>query len=189
VARELDGDDDAFARDFVQNHRFAAMSLRHDGLDWTWVDRSNKGFSRAAMFSEGLIEIFRSGHTAVRGFSKLAMVVLSSYAAKDPEVAMISRNEKLILDAIDAITGDGSFTARVDRDAKNKTVTVTARGKELAHVLPIAGVLPLVGGGAAAFLMMGKSSSKSSLETFSVESKAKPAATKKKKAPVRKTAP
>jgi hypothetical protein len=102
-----------------------------------------------------LIEVFRAGHTAVRGFSKIAMVVLGSYASSSPDVANIVRNEKLILDAIDAITGDGSFTAKVNRDARTRTVSVTARGKELAHVLPIAGVLPMAGG-AAAFLAMGK---------------------------------
>ncbi|HUH04687.1 MAG TPA: hypothetical protein VML75_21975, partial [Kofleriaceae bacterium] len=153
--RELSDPDAAFFLDFASNHQFAALSLRHDGLDWTWVDRSTAGFNRAAMFSEGLIELFRSGHTAVRGMSKVAMAIVSSYATQDPELAMISRNQKLILDAVDAITGDGTFTARVDRNAKTRTVTVTARGKELAHVLPIVGVLPMVGAGVGLFAMSG----------------------------------
>lgn len=158
--RELNDPEQAFIRDFAGNHRFAALALRHDGVDWTWVDRTTAGFNRAAMFSEGLIEVFRAGHTAMRGMSKMALVVMSSYAKQDPDLAMITRNEKLILEAVDAITGDGSFTARVDRDVKGKTVTVTARAKELAQVLPVAGVLPMVGAGAGLFLMAGSSSSK-----------------------------
>lgn len=153
--RELSDPEAAFFRDFASNHQFAALSLRHDGLDWTWVDRTTAGFDRAAMFSEGLIEVFRSGHTAVRGMSKLAMVIVSSYATQSPEVAMLSRHQDLILDAIAAMTGDGSFTATVDRNAKARTVTVTARGKELAHVLPIAGVLPMVGAGVGFAVMSG----------------------------------
>jgi hypothetical protein len=180
--RELSDPDEAFFRDFASNHQFAALSLRHDGLDWTWVDRSTAGFNRAAMFSEGLIELFRSGHTAVRGMSKIAMAIVSSYATQSPELAMLSRNEKLILDAVDAITGDGSFTARVDRNAKTKTVTVTARGKELAHVLPVAGVLPMAGAGLGFFLMRGGGIMKKESAKSMGSVKAEPARVDRKKA-------
>ncbi len=154
ISREFSGDEAALARDLVGGHTFAAMAFAHDGMSWTWTDRTAKGYARALLASEGMLELMRAGHLGTRGLVRLVLAGLGSYSSQSPEIAAIERHQADILRVVEAFTGDGTFQAKVERDAAGKTVSVRAWDKELARVVPgvgaavIAGALFAVAGGA-----------------------------------------
>jgi hypothetical protein len=150
-SREISDPEAAALRDLLTGHRFAALALTHDGVEWTWAARSTAGHDRAVQISDGLIDLMRAAHLATRGFVKLALGVAESYR-KEPMVAAILGYEKQILAVVDAVSGDGSFKVKVDDQRRKRTLHVRAWDKELSDVLPMAGAAPMVGAAAMFWL-------------------------------------
>ncbi len=154
IAREIDDPDAAFVRDLMSSHVFAALALHHDGVAWTWTDRTTAGYERAVMASEGLIEMFRAAHFGTRGMVRLVLAGMASYRSQVPEIDVILRHQDQILKLVTELTGDGRFQARITPDSPKRTVTVRAQGKSLSEVVPVVGVLPVLG--AATFLLVAR---------------------------------
>jgi hypothetical protein len=178
ISREFSGDEAALARDLVGGHTFAAMAFAHDGLSWTWTDRSAKGYARALLASEGMLELMRAGHLGTRGLVRLVLAGLGSYVSQSPEVAAIDRHQADILRVVESFTGDGTFQAKVDRDAAGRTVSVRAWDKELARVVPGVGAAVIAG---ALFAVASGGTVK--MESKAAAPAAKPAAAPRKPAP------
>lgn len=154
LTRELAADDDALVRDLVTGHRFFGLAVLHDGLEWAVIAREQRGYERALRASEGALDLMRSLHQSARGAVRIALAALPSHAdAEGGIVAAITRYEDEILDLVLANTGDGRFEATVDKAPRARRVHVVARGKDLKEVLPVAALLPLVGGGVAFYLL------------------------------------
>ncbi|HTM22830.1 MAG TPA: hypothetical protein VL172_20045 [Kofleriaceae bacterium] len=145
IAKELSGDEAALARDLFASHTFAALAFAHDGVSWTWTDRSARGYGRAALASDGVLELMRAGHLGTRGMVRLLLACIGSYASQSPEIAAIDRNQAEILRLTESFTGDGSFQAKVERDAAGRTISVHAWDKELTKVIPGVGAAVLAG--------------------------------------------
>jgi len=182
ISKELSDPDDALARDMFSAHTFAALAFAHDGLWWTWTDRTARGFNRASLASDGVIELMRAGHLGTRGMVRVALAALGSFAGADPAVAAIDRNQATILRIVEAFTGDGTFQVQVDKSAATRTVSVHAWDKELARVIPGVGAVAVIGAiGAIAF--SGGVVHKKEAATAAPAAKAKPAAKPVKPAP------
>ena len=151
------GNSDNAATDLVSGHALAVVTLAHNGMAWIWQARSNDGYERAVMTSEGLLDLFRASHFAARGLAKVVTAALRSYAGTSREIDSFLRHESEILALVTSITGDGKFRSDVRKDPRRRTITVRARGKKLSDVLPISGFLPAIAAGM--FLVAGSQSS------------------------------
>jgi hypothetical protein len=180
-SKEMRGDDEALIRDLMGAHTFAAVALAHDGVSWTWTDRTAKGYARAQLASDGVLELMRAGHLGTRGLVRLLLAAVGSYASQSPEAAAIDRNQAEILKLVEAYTGDGTFQVKVERDAAGRTLSVRAWDKELARVVPGVGAAVL-GGAIAVLAQSGGSAKPAMMKPAKAVPPAKPAA-KKRAAP------
>lgn len=128
----------------------ASLSLRHDGVSWTYQGADRDAFEIAALASDGIIHLMRSAHLFGRGAARLILAGLRAHGGHDPGIAAVLAHEKELLRLVDAWTGDGRFVAVIERKPARNTVMVRATGRSLSHVLPLAGILPVAG--AAAYL-------------------------------------
>ena len=140
-------------RDMALGHTAAVLTLRHDGIAWTWQSVRDTGHTRALMASRGLLDLMRAGHTATRGLARIVIAGLPSFAAADPLLATLAGHQQLLLDLVLSATGDGSFKADVVDDMAHRTVRVLATGKRLADVVPAGAVIPLVAAGMATYML------------------------------------
>jgi len=116
-------------------------------VSWSWDATSKDGYERAVMASEGVLDLFRSGHFAARGFARVALSALRSYAGQEPAIDMILRHQDELMKLVTSVTGDGKFRVDFKRQPGKRSITVKATGQKLSDVLPVAGVMPLVGAG------------------------------------------
>jgi hypothetical protein len=151
AAEAKDEPEAAFLFDLILGHEFASIAMFHNGLAWSYRARTAAGYDRAVMASEGFVQLIRSSHLFTRGFAGVMLAAIESYAAEDPMVAEIAKHKAKLLALVEQWTGDGNFAAKVDKQQKERTVTVTATGAKLTDVLPLGGLLPA---GAAGFLML-----------------------------------
>jgi hypothetical protein len=151
AAEAKDDPEAAVLVDLIIGHEFAAYSMSYNGVAWTYRARTVAGYERAVMASEGLIQLMRSTHLFTRGFAQLVLAGIDSYASQDKMVADLAKHKAELLKLVEQWTGDGNFTAKVDKQKADKTVTVTATGAKLTDVLPMGGLVPI---GAAAFLVL-----------------------------------
>ncbi len=140
-------------RDLLTGLDYGAFWLKSNGVGWTVTTKTPAGLQRAADFSEGVVSFMRANHHVARGMARLALAALPSFGKQG---AMVTRFRPEILKLIEAWTGDGNFPATVATNAATRTVLVSATGKSLSDVLPVAGMVPM---GAVFFLVAGKSSS------------------------------
>ena len=144
---------DNVAADIVSGHKFGALALSSKGVTWTIDAHSKEGYERALMASEGMLDVFRASHIGTRGMGRVLMSALRSYRGKSKEIDMVLKHENELLDVMTKLTGDGKFRSNVKKNARGLSFTVTATGKKLSDVLPLMGVMPMIG--AAAFLARG----------------------------------
>jgi hypothetical protein len=127
---------DNFGVDMMKDADFAAIALRSDGVTFVNFMKSKGWFERIGMAMDGTIELMRAAQIAPRGMAKLAVAALDSYAGKSPDIDQLIKHKADIIKVVEMYTGDGTFKATVDRDAKAKSVIVHATGKSLSEVLP-----------------------------------------------------
>jgi hypothetical protein len=132
-----------FITDMIKRHKTASFSMFHDGVGWTWTDSSKAGMESMAMMSEGMIEVFRAAQIAPRGFAKIAMGALDSYKGTDKRIDDMIRHKGDLLKIVDSYTGEGNFTAKIDKDPKTFRVNVRATGKSLSEVVPAGFLVPV----------------------------------------------
>jgi len=144
--------------DLISGHSFAAVALKHNGVMWTIATKANKGIERARMASQGLLNLMRASHFAGRGLSNIFFASLDSYRGRDRNLDTIIGMKRDLMKLVEDFTGDGKFKERIDVNRRARTVTVTAIGRSLSDVLPLAGALPA---GAAAFLLFSAGAPKS----------------------------
>jgi len=149
-ARNFRDPDLQFFKELLTDHRFGGAWLAYNGLGWTWTAHKKAGAARVKLASEGVIEILRAWHPALRGFTRLALAVLPSYASQ-PVIQHVLEHKDWILKTVLKHSGDGNFAVRLVK--KGKTVTVEATAKRLSQVLPVTGFLPVIGAGVALFTM------------------------------------
>jgi hypothetical protein len=129
-------------------------SMRFDGLAWATYSKSAAGVERASMFAEGAIDLMRAFQIAPRGFAKVALAYLDTFAGQSKELDEVIKHKADILKIVDEFSGDGQFKAQIDKDAKAKGVVVHATAKHLSEVLPLGLIIPI---GATSFLLAGRS--------------------------------
>lgn len=151
MSQEL-SDSDNVALDLVRGHEFAALTLVHNGMGWTWTARDKAGYERALLASEGVIDLLRSSQFGSRGLARLVFAGLRSYSGRSSEIGFIVQNEAELMKLVDSVTGDGMFKVDMKKQAAERTVTVMATGKKFSDVVPVATILP--GMGAAFYFMM-----------------------------------
>ena len=149
--KDLRGDEKILGRDLM-SVPFAAGWIAADGVGWTVQTRDASGVERARLASEGMVEMMRAAHHASRGLVRIAFAVLPSYAKASAEVALAVKHGPALLALLDGMSGDGTFKHETKVDAKDRTVTVIARGNHLSEVLPVGGLMPVAGVGALFFL-------------------------------------
>lgn len=149
--KDLYGDEKILGRDLM-SIPFAAGWVAADGVGWTVQTRDASGVERARLASEGVVEMMRAAHHASRGLVRLAFAVLPSYAKASAEVALAVKHGPALLALLDGMSGDGSFKHETKVDAKDRSVTVVARGAHLSDVLPVGGLMPVAGAGAVLFM-------------------------------------
>lgn len=118
-------------------------ALRSDGVVWATYAKSAKGFDRAALAADGAIDLMRAFQIAPRGFAKIAVAYLDVYAGKSKEIDELIKHKDDVLKIVDQFSGDGQFTAKIDKDAKTRAVVVHATGKRLSEVLPVGLLVPI----------------------------------------------
>ena len=140
MLKELASSQKNAVSDLVSGLDFGTLSFHHDGLQWSWVDKSDVGARRIKLASEGFVELIRSFHVAPRGLAKIMVAGLESYAGQSKEIDAVIQRKDDILKLVDGFTGDGRFKAAI---TLNKT-TVSARlsAKHLSEVLPLGFLAP-----------------------------------------------
>jgi hypothetical protein len=146
LARDIAGGDTMVA-DLVRGHELGMVALTHKGMTWTITARERRGYERAIMASEGLLDLMRANHFVLRGLAKVVMAGLPSYAGQGPEIDAILRHQEQLMKVVDSVTGDGTFKVDFQKQPRQRTITVKATGKSLSDVISVAGVLPVVGAG------------------------------------------
>jgi hypothetical protein len=146
IANEIGGGDNV-ALDLIRGHEIAALALTHQGVTWTVTSREARGYERAVMASEGILDLMRASHHGVRGLAKVMMAGLPSYAGQEPEIDAILRHQDELLKVVDSVTGDGKFKVDFKKQPRQRTLTVKATGKKLSDVISVVGLLPVMGAG------------------------------------------
>lgn len=141
-------------RDMLEGHSFAGLYVGHNGAGWTYAARSKQGYARAAMASDGMIELMRSGHLAMRGFARVFLAAVDSYGEIPALKPFIARKSE-ILALVLASSGDGKFKAAVSKQPAKQTVAVALSGKTLSQVVPLGGIFAIGGIGALFMLRSG----------------------------------
>lgn len=143
---------------FLADLDLVAVTLRSDGMVWATYAKSAKGFDRAALAADGMIDLMRALQIAPRGYAKLVMAYIDLAAGKDKDIDELIKHKDDVLKIVDQFTGDGQFKAQIDKDAKAHSVVVHALGKKLSDVVPFGLAIPA---GAVAYLVFagGRSSS------------------------------
>jgi hypothetical protein len=144
----------AFLRDTLVGADFGSVGFVHNGMSWTYVAKTPAGHARAAQASEGAVQLLRAAHLVTRGFANLFLAAIDSYAGMEPSIAKLIKHKADIMKVVTAWSGEGNFTAAVDKKDAERRMTVKLTGKSFSDVVP-GGALIL--GGGAMFLTMGRS--------------------------------
>ncbi len=147
LQQELRGNDEKIILDFMTGHESAAYAVAWNGVWWTYTARTPLGYQRALLATDGLIQLMRAGHLAMRGAARLGLSVVDSYT-DDPSMKKVSAQKADLLRIVDTWSGDGTFAATVDRKEAERRVTARLTGKTLSEVLPTAGIAILIALGA-----------------------------------------
>jgi hypothetical protein len=153
VSRELANEPEAaLLVDLATGHSFLAVSILHNGVEWTTTARTKSGYARAVRASDGAVELMRSFHHASRGVARVLLAAIPSYKGTNEVVDAIVAHADEIMKLVENTTGDGTFKVERDASAGKRTVHITATGDDLSDVLPAAGVVPVLG--AAGFFLV-----------------------------------
>ncbi|MGE0550891.1 MAG: hypothetical protein AB7O24_07940 [Kofleriaceae bacterium] len=128
--------------DLIARGKQAAISLYHDGIGWTWIDRTKAGIESVALMSEGMMDLFKASQVAPRGFAKLLLGGLESYKGTNKQIDEVLRRKADVMKLITAYTGDGNFRVQIDKDPKTMKVTARATARSLSEVVPFGVVVP-----------------------------------------------
>ncbi|MGN6106358.1 MAG: hypothetical protein ACTHU0_14720 [Kofleriaceae bacterium] len=142
IAQEL-GAQKNVATDAIQRHKFAALSLHHDGLGLTWIDTSRAGLDAMAQMTEGTLDLLRAAQVAPRGFTKLALGAIESYRGTSKELDEVIRRKADVMKLVESYTGDGNFRVKLDKNPASLRLDMRATGKTLSEVLPTGAFVPL----------------------------------------------
>jgi hypothetical protein len=134
-----------FVTDAIKRHKVWSFSVYKDGLGWTWVDSTKAGLESMGQISEGAVEIMRAAQIAPRGFAKIVLGAIDSYKGMNKQVDEVIRRKADITKIVETYTGDGQFKAQIDKDPKSLKLTVRLTGKSLSEVVPLGGLLPVMG--------------------------------------------
>jgi len=138
-----------FLSDVVERHRLATFSVFHDGIGWTWIDRTKPGLEAMALVSEGSMEVLRAAQIAPRGVAKIILGALESYRGTNKQVDELLRHKADLWKLVQSYTGDGSFKVQIDKNPATLRLTARATGKSLSEVVPAGFFVPV---GMVAFL-------------------------------------
>lgn len=134
-----------FGTDLLKRHKVAAFSVYNNGIGWTWVDSKPDGAAQIATISEGLVELFRAGQIAPRGFAKIVLAGLESYRGVDKHIDEVLREKDNVMKIVTSFTGDGTFKAQIDHVKAANRVNVRLTGKTVSEVVPFAFAMPVMG--------------------------------------------
>jgi hypothetical protein len=146
MLKEVSTTDKNLVTDLVRGLEVATFALHHDGMSWTWSDKTDAGARRAKLSSEGLVELIRAMHIAPRGLAKIAAASIDSYAGQSKEIDLLIKRKDDLLALVGDFTGDGKFRAAVTQTGK--LVSVRLSGKKVSDVVPLAFVAPAIAAGA-----------------------------------------
>lgn len=132
-----------FLTDVIQRHQVASFSVFHDGIGWTWIDRTRAGLDAMATMSEGALDLLRAAQVAPRGAAKIALAALESYRGTDRNIDALIRRKADVMKIVETYTGDGNFAVKLDKNPRTLELTVRATGKSLSEVVPTGLVVPL----------------------------------------------
>lgn len=152
LTSEMGSGDNALS-DLLSGHRFAAFTMHDKGISWLYQAKSASGVETAKMASIGLLQLMRATHFGSRGLANIFFAAVDSYRATSKELDAIIRAKSDLMQLVDEFVGDGKFQERVDVDARSRTVTVSATGRSLSDVFPVAGMAPLAAAGTAFWFM------------------------------------
>jgi hypothetical protein len=145
LVKELAAGEKNVGSDLAAGLEVATMGLHHDGMSWTWSDKTDAGAKRARLASEGIIELMRAAQIAPRGLAKLAVASLESYAGTSKEIDVLIQRKSELLGLVSEYTGDGRFMAAIA--GTGKLVTVRLSGRKVSDVVPVGLLVPAVAAG------------------------------------------
>jgi hypothetical protein len=145
LVKELTSGEKNVGADLVAGLEVGTMGLHHDGMSWTWTDKTDAGARRARLASEGVVELMRAAQIAPRGLAKIAVASLDSYAGTSKEIDVLIQRKNELLALVGDYTGDGRFKAAVG--ATGRVVTVRLTGKKVSKVVPVGILVPAVAAG------------------------------------------
>ena len=144
------GRGEKFLVGLLTGHEVMGAAMAHDSAQWTFTGRDDASFERARMSSEALLDLMRAFQHGGRGMLRLAYAWADDLMAVgdvDAEARqLISRHKDELYTLAMGFVGNGTFKSNVQADKKNRTVRVVAKGKKLSDVLPVGGLLPVLGG-------------------------------------------
>lgn len=125
-------------------HEIMTAAVRHDALDLTWKARSTDGFVSAKLGIEGMVDLLRASHSAVRGMVKVGVAAIRTFAARNETLKRLTKYEKFILTYTERWVGDGNFKAKIKASKRNRLVKLSLTDTSVARILPIAALGPMV---------------------------------------------
>lgn len=132
-----------FITDVVARHKFAALSLFHDGVGYTWVDSTKPGLDAMAEITDGAFEMMRAAHVAPRAMAKIMTGAMESYrGSNNKQIDELLRRKPELVKIVESYTGDGKFKVAIDKNPATLRLTARATGKSLSDVVPAGILLP-----------------------------------------------
>ena len=149
-----------FLSDVIKRHKLWAFAVYSNGIGWDWIDSNKAGVEQMAQMSEGFIELLRASHIAPRGFAKIVIAGMESYRGTNKQIDDALKRKADIQKIVESYTGDGTFQAKVDKDATKMRLSVRLTGKSLSEVMPAGGLFPL----GALWLTVGRAEEKAPMQ-------------------------
>jgi hypothetical protein len=130
------------ATDMLRGLETSTFALYHDGMGWSWGDKSDAGAKRAKLVADGVVDLLRAAQIAPRGIANIAAAAIDSYAGKSKEIDVLIQRKGDLLALVSDFTGDGKFKAVVALNGRQVSARLT--GKKLSDVVPVAFLAPVI---------------------------------------------
>jgi hypothetical protein len=130
------------ASDLLRGLEVSTFALYHDGMGWSWADKTDAGARRIKQVSDGGVELLRAAQIAPRGMANIAAAAIDSYAGQSKEIDVLIKRKAELLALVSDFSGDGKFKAVVTHNGRQ--VSARLSGKKLSDVVPVAFLAPMI---------------------------------------------
>ena len=129
---------------FLHNYDFIGGSVNSTGVSWEHYCKTAQAYDDTVTLFDGYVDLMRASQLAPRGFLRLGLAMVDSFATASPVAKELADHKKDLMTLFNRYTSDGSFKVVFDKNAKTMHVGMHATGSKLSDVLPVSFIIPLM---------------------------------------------